>query len=531
MLTARAELPVLLRLGQQARLVAACALMFLTVVVHFAAEDATVTRALACAAAGWLLLAAAGRPGRAVRAQALLLLAADTMLITFLANYTGGLGSIAAALYLPVIVHAAVLFGLEGAFLLATLATLCFAALNLGKLLHLPPLIPYFAYERWLYADRPLFAIVLTLITFLFYLAALFAGKGSAVLATTRADLRQERDLNAEIVAHIGAAVAVLDGDLQVVRNNDVFTALYDPLFPLPEALAAGHGTETAADLVAALRGSDGFARERVVWRRHGAERFLQWRATRAAGQPGRWLLVIVDMTASVRQLTLQAQQQRLAATGRMAAGVAHELNNPLGAISSYVQYLHAKGEPVPAVKLQPVIDETNRAARIIRELLHLARGSSGAADNGGSCDAAAAARETLTLLQPQLAKQQVTVDLHVPERLPVAAGRDRFTQVLLNLLLNALDAVAEGGQIRLALVVDGTQAVLTVADNGCGMSAEQLERAGEPFHTTKEAGTGLGLAVSRQFVVDWGGTLRLASVAGGGTTARVTLPRAEAPT
>lgn len=210
-------------------------------------------------------------------------------------------------------------------------------------------------------------------------------------------------------------------------------------------------------------------------------------------------------------------RSERLASVGRLAAGLAHEIGNPISALMG-LQDLLLEGELTPAEQrdfLQRMRKETERIHRILRDLLQFARPAAsalaGVAEPG---DINVAASDTAALLAPQKALHDVKLELALPPELPpVQLSREHLMQVLLNLLMNAADACGPGGRVTLRAAPAGPSSVrIEVEDTGPGVAPEVAARLFEPFVTTKEVGkgTGLGLAVCRGLVEAAGGTITL---------------------
>jgi signal transduction histidine kinase len=245
----------------------------------------------------------------------------------------------------------------------------------------------------------------------------------------------------------------------------------------------------------------------------------------------------IDEVEAATAQLK-QAQadllrSERLASVGRLAAGLAHEIGNPISALIG-LQDLLLTGELEPSEQrdfLLRMRAETERIHTILRDLLQFARPSAlrdrEAIEPG---DVARAVSDTRALLLPQKKLQDVEVITAVSDALPpVALGREQLVQLLLNLVLNAADAVGSGGHIRISAEARADGVVLTVEDDGPGIDPELRDRLFEPFATTKEPGkgTGLGLAVCRGLVEAVGGSISLDETYVAGARFVLGLPRA----
>lgn len=257
-----------------------------------------------------------------------------------------------------------------------------------------------------------------------------------------------------------------------------------------------------------------------------------------AAGQLARALenaRTMRDLAASLEQLK-QAQAQliqsgKLAAVGQLAAGVAHEINNPLTTISGFSEIVlrDLPAESVLRNDVQLILREAQRARDVVRRLLDFARQS---APHRDSVDLNELVRETVSLMRSAASVRDVTVEEHYAPELPWASvDANQFKQVVLNLLNNAVQAMPKGGTLMIGVgaaereTKRGIQ--IQVKDSGVGIPRENLERIFEPFYTTKspDEGTGLGLAVSYRIVREHDGVIEVNSEVGRGTMLTVWVP------
>jgi two-component system NtrC family sensor kinase len=220
-------------------------------------------------------------------------------------------------------------------------------------------------------------------------------------------------------------------------------------------------------------------------------------------------------------------QAEKMAAIGRLAASLAHEINNPLQAIhnSLHLTLHEGLGEERRKEYLGMAQGEVERLINIVQRMLDFYRPSRGAVE---PADVNQVVESVLTLIQKRLQHGDVEVHAELTEGLPaVPIVSDQISQVILNLLINAVEAMPAGGSLRLKteLSDDGGQVLFRVRDTGPGMSAEQVNRLFEPFYTTKPNGTGLGMAISYGIIERHGGTIDVSSEPGEGTTFVVTLP------
>ena len=215
---------------------------------------------------------------------------------------------------------------------------------------------------------------------------------------------------------------------------------------------------------------------------------------------------------------------EHLASLGRLLAGVAHEVRNPLAGIRSTVQLW----QRLPDVTRTPesmdaVVASVDRLDGLVARLLHFARPD---ASEREPVDVNRAAAESLDLLAAQAAGQGVTLERDLAADLPPVAGSaDGLRQVVLNLLTNALQAMPTGGKLRCSAALSGKWVELRVTDTGHGVAGADQPRLFEPFFTTRPDGTGLGLALCREIVAGHGGRIELESTGPGGSVFLVALP------
>jgi signal transduction histidine kinase len=223
-------------------------------------------------------------------------------------------------------------------------------------------------------------------------------------------------------------------------------------------------------------------------------------------------------------------RSEKLASVGRLAAGVAHEIGNPLSAILGLVELVQSGDLSREDERefLRRVSKETERIHHIIRDLLDFAR-TEPSAEGEASCDLVEVVEDAVRLVGPQKDLRQVTIERVFEESPRVRGSGARLAQVVLNLLLNAADAIEGEGVIRLEVRPVGDGVELAVADTGPGIAPEVREHLFEPFVSTKPTGqgTGLGLAVCHTLVEQLGGRIEAGDAPGGGARFTVWLPRA----
>jgi len=243
------------------------------------------------------------------------------------------------------------------------------------------------------------------------------------------------------------------------------------------------------------------------------------------------------SMTADLREHQSRlVQAQKMASLGQLAAGVAHEINNPLGVILGYAGVLARDPNLDPAVRedVATIEEEARQGKRIVDDLLNLSRPVPAADD---LVDLGESLRRAAERAQRLEGCDRVTVTCDAPGTpLRVRGDSDKLRQVLDNLARNAVEAMPEGGELRLRGRIDlaapgdeGDRIVIAVEDTGSGMTEEQCQRAFDPFFSTKSSGTGLGLSIVYSIVQAHRGEITVRSAEGEGTTFTVALPPAEA--
>jgi signal transduction histidine kinase len=229
-------------------------------------------------------------------------------------------------------------------------------------------------------------------------------------------------------------------------------------------------------------------------------------------------------------QRALEAQlhhAERLAALGEMTAGVAHEVRNPLGIISSTAELLQerlARYEPQDRLA-QIIVEEANRLNDKVTEFLDFARPR---IPNLQSCSLEKVVDRSLEFLQPEIDKRQISIERHYQgDGQPQVADPDLLHQAFLNILLNAIQAMPRGGALSVAIDPgpNGQGRQIRFADSGEGIDADTARKVFNPFFTTKERGSGLGLPIVKSIIESHQGAIKIDSQPGQGTTVIIDLP------
>ena len=242
-------------------------------------------------------------------------------------------------------------------------------------------------------------------------------------------------------------------------------------------------------------------------------------------------LIIMDDITERIELESQLSQADKLSSIGLLAAGVAHEVNTPLAVISSYAQMLskQLQGDPQKSGLMEKITHQTFRASEIVNNLLNFSRTSG---TEFAEIDVNKVILDTLALMEHQFKTSKIRVEDELCHHLPPIQGNaGRLQQVFLNLFLNAKDAMADGGTLRIASS-NGDAVSVKVSDTGNGIAQEHIQRIYDPFFTTKAApregqgkGTGLGLSVTYGIIQEHAGKIRVESNPGEGTTFYLDFP------
>ena len=246
------------------------------------------------------------------------------------------------------------------------------------------------------------------------------------------------------------------------------------------------------------------------------------------AGRQNQWIgdVKVFQDLSEIEALRQQLRQvDRLAAVGEMAATVAHEIRNPLGGIRGFAALLARDiGPDDPRARLvEKILTGTRNLDQVVNELLEYTRPVDLRLQPMLCSDLLEAASGLV-----KLDDRSITIVSAVEPGLKVLADADKMRQVFLNILLNAVQSIDGAGEIRITATAEDNVVTVAIADTGCGMTEEQCKQVFSPFFTTKEKGTGLGLAVAAKIVEGHGGSIDVQSEPGDGSTFSVRLSRAE---
>jgi len=334
------------------------------------------------------------------------------------------------------------------------------------------------------------------------------------------------------IFDRLSSAVLAIDGDNKILALNPAFTDM------------SGIGPDAIGKTIDAVSGRIPFeipdeigADQRLVSSERdiiipSGERItvLLGISPLPPGAGGGMVFLIHDITEQKRLERENRRRERLSEMGDMAAGVAHEIRNPLNSISIAAQRLKLEFEPTAdsetyGTMTKNILDETTRLNNILTRFLELAR-SRGTGDKPVDiCKAIGKAVETM---RPEAQAQKVTIEFASPAAVSVIGDPDKFEQVFINLLKNSLQAMPGGGTVAIAVETGGGEVSITITDSGPGFPEADLPKIFQPYFTTKADGSGLGLALAYKTVADSDGEILASNIPGGGARVTIVLPQAK---
>ena len=235
---------------------------------------------------------------------------------------------------------------------------------------------------------------------------------------------------------------------------------------------------------------------------------------------------VTKDITKDIKWKKALMRQDKFVSLGRLSAGVAHEVNNPLTTILTTAMLIQEDFDPDDPIykELQIIADETLRCRKIVTSLLDFARQTE---PTKKLCNINDVVSESLVLTRKQAAFDDVAVVQDLAENIPaINVDKDQMQQVFINLILNAMQATGSGGKISVSTTLIPLEAIVEIVinDTGKGIPVENIEKIFDPFFTTRESGTGLGLAIAHGIIERHGGSIDVKSKPGKGTTFTIQL-------
>ncbi|MBP1966821.1 PAS domain-containing sensor histidine kinase [Paenibacillus aceris] len=290
------------------------------------------------------------------------------------------------------------------------------------------------------------------------------------------------------------------------------------------------YSREESPILNTVLNLDDPIMREDLFWRKDGTSFPVEYMSSPILEEKGHILGTVItfkDITELKKTQELLIKSDKLSAVGQLAAGVAHEIRNPLTALKGFLQLLKTNNTK-EQYYIEIMQKELQRIEFIVNEFLFVSKPQ---ATNFATRTIDAIVMSTIELLHPQALLENIQIEADIaPELPPVSCDERQIKQVFINILKNALESMEQGGKMRIQAAADPTQrnVLIRFIDQGCGIAPERLPKLGEPFYSTKEKGTGLGLMVCYRIIEAHGGMMEIRSKLEEGTTVEITLPSAQ---
>ena len=470
-------------------------------------------------------------------------LATDALLVSAFIYVTGGITSYFSSIYFLPVIAASIVRHRRGALMVASFSSLPYVALVALQYAAAAGIIqdPWLSAGRLVLPSMRIAGYTVALNVFGFFAVALLAGSLAETVrsAGARLELASNRiadlkALNQHVIDSLPSGLATTDTSQRILTFNRAAEQITGLTFPAVVGRRITQVLQLPADFASAFdQGLAGASTRRVEFRYKTADKRREidigLTATHLQTPSGRagFLMTFQDLT-DIKKLERDAHlQQRLAAVGEMAAGIAHEIRNPLASMSGSIQILRQELPLTPeqAQLMDIVLRESERLNTTIRSFLAYARPQRFAI---AQFDVRRALNDTALLLRNGAdlhERHVIAVDLPA-EAVVLEADENQIKQIVWNLATNGLRAMPEGGELRLSAVADPeTGVTITVSDQGIGIPADEIDGLFQPFHGSFAKGSGLGLAIVHRIVTDYNGEIQVGSRPGAGTTVSVTLP------
>lgn len=347
-------------------------------------------------------------------------------------------------------------------------------------------------------------------------------------LSSSRQEIMAERNFKESVLESIFSGILTFSRDGRLSSVNTTGRLLLGPGAVVGAAYAdflAGWG-EIPLRIGAALAGGDDFGRRPVSLERDGVTRYFDVGVFPIGDGGASGITVTIrDETEKEKLREEMMRLDRFASLGKLSAGIAHEVRNPLTGISLLLDDLHdrAAHDPESQTMMRKALAEIERVERLIAALLNFSSPPKAEFREG---ELNRVVQDTELLLGRECERHGVTLHFAPGEIPPFRFDVEKIKQALLNLVKNAMEALPKGGDIRIATAADRDAVTITVADTGPGIPPADLPLIFEPFFTRKGAGTGLGLSITHRIVTEHHGKITVESRTGAGTTFTIVLPR-----
>jgi two-component system sensor histidine kinase PilS (NtrC family) len=466
----------------------------------------------------------------------------DILLVTALTYLTGGIDSGFSLLYHLTIISSSIILYRRGGYLSASLSSILYGAMLDMQYYN----VPGFVRSQNFTAVQVLFQVFINIISF--YIVGLLSGYLSERLRKTRRELREKsidledlRVLQDHILRSVGSGIVTMDLQGNIASWNPAAEQITG--YPFVEIKSRwqqvfGDSIKGVFGHTDSLR-SHPFRFNGQIMKKDGSIALLGMTASLLKDEANTvrgFILIFQDITKLMEMEDQVRMKERLATVGSLAAGIAHEIRNPLASLSGSIQVLQGElalqGDNKHLMDI--VVRETDRLNTIIMEFLEYARLKNAQNDY---IELSPLLDETIMLLKNC---KEYSGNIHITQQADphavIKGDSQRIRQVFWNLLINACQAMPRGGEITVtARVVPGEQddldwCEIIIKDSGQGISKEDRDRIFNPFFTTKTGGTGLGLSIVYRIIEDHQGTITLDSAPGKGTQFIIRLPISEKP-
>ena len=467
----------------------------------------------------------------------------DTLFVTFLIYVTGSIASVFSFLYLVVIVYASILLYKRGSLIMATLCSIQYGVMI--DLEYYGILKPFYTQASMSIEGCEesfvLYKIIMTMVA-CFLVAFLSSWLAQQTLRTEKELKAKQKDLE-QLEAINASIVHSMDSGLLTLTPTGIITS-----FNRAAEMITGHSREEVLerplssifpDAVKRVGTLDAPLKKKpyrydVEFRKKdGTPGYLGFSMSSLKEPDGRSigdLLIFQDLTAFKNMEEHVKRVEKLAAIGEMAAGIAHEIKNPLASMSGSTQLLkkEVNNTPVARKLMDILLRETNRLNALTNDFLLFARPSP---EEIEPVELSSAIGDTLELFKKNgFCQDRITVVEDLASDVWTEMDPKHTRQILWNLFLNAAQAIDGTGTIQVSLNIVEDMAQVTVKDTGSGMSEETISKIFDPFFTTKAHGTGLGLSIVHRLLESYDGRLDVQSQQGQGSTIKLNLKRIDPP-
>jgi two-component system sensor histidine kinase PilS (NtrC family) len=474
----------------------------------------------------------------------------DIVLVTVIVYITGGIESYLSVLYLLIVIGASILIGKRGGYYAAALSGGAYGVLINLDFYHV---LPDKYKVVWSPVDAPLEDVLTTFGTNVLafftvaYLSGNLAEKTEKIerrLTEKEIDFGRLEALNRLIVDNITSGIMTLDEELRISSFNQA--AIDMTGLPLREVyykdvsdVFPGLLDDVHLDTDNALRAERSFSFN------EGEELILGFTVSPGSGDDMTSIVIFQDLTELKALEERLRRDERLKALGELSASIAHEVRNPLASISGSIQVLSKELELSGDGRrlMDIVLREADRLNALITDFLVFAKPAKGSSER---LDLSVIIRDTLSVFENSIEANSIKVVDGLEDSIFIEGDARQLSQVFWNLFLNASYAMPEGGRLSVASVINTRNSAsgvlepakveglgmrryveVTVSDTGAGIADEDLKKIFDPFFSTKEAGTGLGLALSHRIVKEMGGSIEVDSKLGVGSNFKLNFPLA----